>query len=278
MKEKYPETVQEFAKRFAEDENCYDYLVKLRWGEDFKCIYCKHKVLWKCDNGRRYRCQKCHKDISVTAGTSFEGRHLSIQTWFYVLWFMVLQKVGVSAIGLAKSLGIKRQMTVWSILQKVRKSVSQKGKSKLSGTVEVDEVFIGGIQKGKRLVPGKVRIVTVDNATSETLLKNIQDMVTEGSLIRTDDLPSYNLITKHKYKHEVIKKDASKDPNTTPLVHLIASLLKRWLLGTHQGGVHLHNLQFYLDEYVFRFNRRKSHSRGMLFYRLVQAMLGVKGD
>lgn len=185
-------------------------------------------------------------------------------------------------------------MTGWNLLKIIRRSMSQIGREKLKGVVEIDEVFIGGIYKGIRgrgalgkamvLVAaedkgwhkiGRVRICIIEDATSTTLLKAIQNMVEEGSTIHTDEFRSYEMLSKHNYKHEAIKKEESKD--NTPLVHRVASLLKRWLLGTHQGGVHLNNLQPYLDEYVFRFNRRTSTSRGKLFYRLIHEMLKTIG-
>jgi transposase-like protein len=205
------------------------------------------------------------------------------------------QKQGVSTLGLARLLGIKRQKTGWKLLTTIRGSMTQKGRAKLSGVVEIDETFVGGIHPGKRgrgalgkalvLVAvedtekpkiGRIRLRVIPDATSTVLLKSIQDMVQVGSTIRTDELKSYEMLVKHGYKHVTIKKDLSRNVDSTPLVHRIASLLKRWILGTHQGGIHLENLQSYLDEFVFRFNRRTSTSRGKLFYRLVQAMLGVK--
>jgi transposase-like protein len=294
----YPETIQEFVDKFKTDQDCYDYLHKLRWPNGFVCPHCKHN---KASNHKRYityRCTKCLKETTITSGTVFHNRHLPIRTWFFAIWFMVSQKSGVSALGLGREIGIKRQKTAWELLKIIRESMSQKGKDKLTGTVEIDEVFIGGIQKGKRgrgadgkvmfLVAvedmgvakesknqkakiGRVRMQIIPDAKSPTLLKFIQTMVKEGSTVQTDELKSYPILTQNHYKHKPIKKEPLKD--STPLVHRVASLVKRWLLGTHQGGVHLVNMQSYLDEYVFRFNRRTSGSRGKLFYRLTQEML-----
>jgi transposase-like protein len=297
----YPDTIQEFAEMFRTEGDCYDYLAKVRWGDNWTCPKCKHNKLWKYGDGEIYRCQNCKKDIRVTAGTKFQDRHLPLKTWMYALWFMVSQKGGISALGLGREIGIKRRQTVWKLLTTIRESMSQEGKDKMTGTVEVDEVFVGGIHEGKRgrgaegkvmvlfavedmgVTPnsknkkakiGRVRIQIIPDAKSTTLLKHIQKMVKEESIIQTDELKSYPILTQHNYKHKPIKKEPLKD--STPLVHRVASLVKRWLLGTHQGGVHLVNMQSYLDEYVFRFNRRTSLSRGKLFHRLTQAMLGVK--
>ena len=289
----YPETIQEFVEVFKTDKECYEYLIKIRWPKGFVCPKCNSIKHTKHTRDMTYRCSTCLKETTVTSGTIFHNRHLLLRTWFFAVWFMVSQKGGISALGLSREIGIKRQMTGWNLLKIIRKSMSQIGREKLKGVVEIDEVFIGGVYKGIRgrgalgkamvLVAvedrgkpkiGKVRMCIIEDATSATLLKAIQSMVEEGSTIHTDEFKSYAMLSKHNYKHEAIKKEESKD--NTPLVHRVASLLKRWLLGTHQGGVHLNNLQSYLDEYVFRFNRRTSASRGKLFYRLIQEMMKTR--
>ena len=172
------------------------------------------------------------------------------------------------------------------------------GRERLSRLVEVDEVFLGGVRPGKRgrgalgkvliLVAvedkdkagfGRIRITIIPDASAVSLRKAIESMVEQGSTIRTDEWSGYPSITKHGYLHIAVKGHASvpgEDP--TPLVHRISSLLKRWLLGTHHGRVEETHLLSYLNEFVFRFNRRKSHSRGKLFYRLVQGMVRVKQE
>jgi transposase-like protein len=297
----YPDTMQEFADRFRTESDCYEYLCTVRWGDNWLCPKCSHDKLWKYPEGQIYRCEKCKKDIRVTVGTKFQDSHLPLRTWFYSMWLLVAQKQGISALGLGRAVGIKRKKTTWSLLKTIRESMSQEGKERLTGVVEIDEVFVGGIQKGKRgrgaagkvmvLVAvedmgvskesknkkakiGRIRMQVIPDAKSATLLKHIQSMVKEGSTIQTDELKSYPMLAEHNYKHKAIKKEPVKD--STPLVHRTASLVKRWLLGTYQGGVHLENMQSYLDEYVFRFNRRMSASRGKLFYRLTQTMVGAK--
>ena len=198
--------------------------------------------------------------------------------------------------GLARVLGIHREKTGWQLLRKIRGAMIRVGRERLSGLVEVDEVFLGGVRPGKRgrgalgkvliLVAvedkgkagfGRIRITIIPNASASSLLKAIRDMVESGSTIRTDEWKGYPSITKHGYLHIPMKGHASvpgEDP--TPLVHRIASLLKRWLLGTHHGRVEKTHLDAYLNEFVFRFNRRRSASRGKLFFRLVQGMVRVK--
>lgn len=281
--------------RFSTEEACRDYLVEVRWVDGFKCPQCLHSEAWHQRRGI-LRCKRCHRDVSVTAGTVFQGRHLPLRIWFQALWSVVSQKHGVSALGLSRALGIDRQMTGWELLKKIRTAMVRIGRERLGGLVEVDEVFIGGVKPGKRgrgalgkvlvLVAvedkgkkgfGRIRIEIIVDASAATLKVAIKKMVEPGSTIRTEEWKGYTGAALEGYEHVVIKRQSlapGEDP--TPLVHRIASLLKRWLLGTHHGRVEETHLASYLDEFVFRFNRRKSGSRGKLFYRLVQGMLRVK--
>jgi len=295
MKVEYPETMQDFMDRFSTEEACRQYLFDVRWADGFKCPKCSHTESWKLGRGIR-KCKKCRRDISVTAGTVFQGRHLPLRIWFQALWTVVSQKHGVSALGLSRLLGIKRQMTGWQLLKKIRTGMVRAGRERLSGLIEVDEVFLGGVKPGIRgrgalgkvliLVAaedkerkgfGRIRIEIIPDASAQTLRIAIKKMVESGSKIRTDEWKGYTPATMEGYEHIVMKRkslEPGEDP--TPLVHRIASLLKRWLLGTHHGRVEETHLATYLDEFVFRFNRRTSGSRGKLFYRLVQGMLRVK--
>ena len=294
MEKQYPESLQGFMDQFATEDACRNYLSNVRWGGGFVCPRCSNTEAWIHARGI-FRCKGCQRDISVTAGTIFHKRHLPLRIWFQALWSVVSQKNGVSALGLSRSLGINRQKTGWHLLSIIRTAMVRIGRERLSGTIEVDEVFIGGVKSGKRgrgalgkvlvLVAvedkgsagiGRIRMMIIPNASAPTLRKAIELLIEPGSTIRTDGWPGYLSITKHGYKHIVVERHPTEpgdDP--TPLVHRIASLLKRWLLGTHQGGVRTEHLSEYLNEFVFRFNRRKSHSRGKLFYRLVQGMLHV---
>jgi len=295
MKTEYPETMQDFMDGFSTEAACRQYLVEVRWSDGFKCPRCSHAEAWKLGRGI-LKCKKCKRDISVTAGTVFQGRHLPLRIWFQALWSVVSQKQGVSALGLSRLLGIRRQMTGWQLLKKIRTAMVRVGREQLSGLVEVDEVFLGGVKPGKRgrgalgkvlvLVAvedkgesgiGRIRIEIISDASSATLKTAIKKMVEPGSKIRTEQWRGYTQMALDGYEHIVIKRQSLQpgdDP--TPLVHRVASLLKRWLLGTHHGRVEETHLAAYLDEFIFRFNRRKSGSRGKLFYRLVQGMVRVK--
>jgi transposase-like protein len=295
MKLEYPETMQEFIDRFGTEEACRQYLFDVRWSEGFHCPQCSHTDAWKLGRGI-LKCKKCNRDISVTAGTVFEGRHLPLRIWFQALWTVVSQKQGVSALGLSRLLGIKRQMTGWQLLKKIRTAMVRVDRERLCGLVEVDEVFLGGVKPGIRgrgalgkvlvLIAvedkgkagiGRIRIEIITDASASTLKTAIAKMVEPESTIRTEQWRGYTTDALLGYEHIVMKRkslEPGEDP--TPLVHRVASLLKRWLPGTHHGRVSKTHLASYLDEFVFRFNRRKSASRGKLFFRLVQGMVRVK--
>jgi transposase-like protein len=287
--------MQDFMDQFSTEEACRQYLVDVRWADGFICPKCSHTESWQLGRGIR-KCKKCLRDVSVTAGTVFHNRHLPLRLWFQALWLVVSQKSGVSALGLSRSLGIKNQKTGWNLLRIIRSGMVRSGRERLNGLVEVDEVFIGGVKPGKRgrgalgkvlgLVAvedkgkagfGRIRIEVISDATAVSLRQAIKQMVEPGSTIRTDEWKGYTPTALHGYQHIVMEKqslEAGEDP--TPLVHRIASLLKRWLLGTHQGGVRPTHIRAYLDEFIFRFNRRKSGKRGKLFYRLIQGMLQTR--
>jgi transposase-like protein len=266
----------------------------MRWPEGFVCPYCQFKAAWKKSN-QLLRCKKCKKDISVTAGTVFQDRRIPLRLIFQAMWYIVCQKQGVSALGLQSILGIGSYETSWALLHKLRTAMVRPGRDLLSGTVEVDETLVGGTRVGKRgrgaegrelvLVAvedqkekgiGRIRLKHIPDASGPTLEKAVTELVAPESVIRTDGWRGYNALKKKGFDHVVVKhteQEPGEDP--TPLVHLVASLLKRWLLGTHQGGQNFSHLHYYLDEYTFRFNRRTSRSRGQLFYRLVQQSLQV---
>jgi transposase-like protein len=291
----YPVNVIDFQDMFPTDQACYEYLYLVKWPEGFICPFCKHTENWKMKN-YSVRCKKCRRDISLTAGTVFQDLHIPLRFIFQAMWYLVCQKQGVSALSLQKILGLSNYETVWSWLHKLRRAMVRPGRDLLSGTVEVDETLVGGERHGKRgrgaegkelvLVAvedadkngiGRIRLKHIPDATGVTLEKAITELIAPGSTVRTDGWRGYNGLSKKGYQHVVINH-AEQEPgeDSTPLVHRIASLLKRWLLGTHQGAQHFSHLPYYLDEFVFRFNRRTSRSRGMLFYRLVQQSLEAK--
>jgi transposase-like protein len=271
METKYPETMQDFMDQFSTEDACRKYLMRIRWGDGFVYPFCSHTEGWT--HAREIvRCRKCLRDVSVTAGTVFHKRHLSLRLWFQAVWLVTSQKNGVSALGLSRSLGIQHQKTGWHLLHTIRTAMVRTGRERLGGLVEVDEVFLGGVKPGKRgrgalgkvlvLVAvedkgkagiGRIRIEIITDATAPSLRQAIEKMVEPGSTIRTDEWKGYTPTALEGYHHTIMKRgllEPGEDP--TPLVHRIASLLKRWLLGTHQGGVRPTHIKSYLDEFIFR--------------------------
>jgi len=240
------------------------------------------------------RCAQCRKSFSVTAGTIFQDLHIPLRIIFQAMWYVVCQKQGVSASGLQKILGVGSYHTTWKWLHKLRRAMVRPGRDSLSGEVEVDEIIIGGVHAGKRgrgaegkeLVlaavedkggsMGRLRLKQISDASGSKIEKALLEMVVPGSKIRTDGWRGYFGLEEKGYNHEVlVHSEQSPGEDPTPLIDKVATLLKRWLLGTHQGRQEPSYLQYYLDEFTFRFNRRNSRSRGMLFLRLVQQALQV---
>jgi transposase-like protein len=288
----YPETIMEFREWFATEEACRDYLAKLRWPDGFVCSRCQSTKGWTMQR-RLYWCHACDYQVSVTAGTVFHDTHKPLRLWFEAMWYVTNQKLGVSALGLQRVLGLGSYHTAWNWLHKLRRAMVRPGRDRLSGVIEADEIFIGGERPGKRgrgaegktLVVlavqeapkgiGRIRMRPVADAAGESLEPAVWEMVEPGSVVRTDGWRGYNGLAELGYAHKVIRKTPDLGDNVLPLVNRVASLLKRWLLGTHQGAVKPSHLAFYLDEYTFRFNRRTSKSRGLWFYRLINQAIDV---
>jgi transposase-like protein len=291
--EDYPRTLSELERRFSTEEACREYLVGLRWPEGFICPRCGHDRAWPLARGL-YQCTGCDVQTSVTAGTILEGTRKPLSLWFRAMWHVTSQKNGVSALGLQRVLGLGSYETAWVWLHKLRRAMVRPGRDRLHGTVEVDEAYIGGERAGgqgrgaygKTLVLvaaeedgtriGRIRLLRIPDIQTETLAAAVSACVQPGSVVHTDGLASYAGLGAAGYQHQVTRaKAAPPGEEPLPRVHRVVSLLKRWMLGTHQGAIRPSHLDYYLDEFTFRFNRRTSRSRGKLFYRLAQQMMAV---
>lgn len=282
----YPKTVVEFRDQFGTEEACREYISTLRWPTGFICPECQHTKGWPMKRNL-YWCRHCGYQVSVTAGTLFHDTHKPLRLWFEAMWYVMNQKSGVSALGLQRALGLGSYHTAWNWLHKLRRAMVRPGRDRLDGVVEVDEIFIGGERPGKRgrgaagkaLVVvaaqeaqkgiGRIRLRRVQDAAGESLESAVWEMIEPGSAVRTDAWRGYNQLTELGYHHKIVRKNPDLGENLLPLANRVTSLLKRWLLGTHQGAVQHSHLEYYLDEFTFRFNRRTSKSRGLLFYRLL---------
>jgi len=293
--EDYPKTLLELERRFASEDACREYLTELRWPSGFVCPACQCAVGWP-DRRYRWTCQGCRRQSTVTAGTIFEGTHLPLHVWFRAVWLVTTQKSGASALGVQRVLGLGSYKTAWAWLHKLRRAMVRQGRDQLCGTVEVDETFIGGIavgaagrdRIGKEMVAvaaeedgtriGRIRLARIADGSSDSLHGFIQQTIAPGSTVHTDGWLGYQGLDKLGYTHlatRISPRTREAAVELMPRVHRVASLLKRWLLGTHQGSVGSNHIDYYLDEFTFRFNRRRSASRGKLFYRLLQQAVQV---
>jgi len=288
IKEDFPKNEIEFDARFLDERACYEYLFQCRWPEGFICKSCGHTNYWKSARGL-YISTNCEQHHSLTAGTIFHGTRKALPIWFKAMWWFTTRNTSISALCLQKLLGLGSYTTAWTWLQKLRSCTIRKDREKLSGEVEVDEFYIGGKHSGNRgrgaenkcavVVAvelnghklGRVRLQVIDNCSSNELLPFIKTNVVAGSSVVTDGWKGYSGLQKSNYRHEQVFQTKTKDKaSVLPGVHMIASLIKRLILGTYQGRPEKKYLQKYLDEYVFRFNRSKSKSVGKCFFRIVQ--------
>lgn len=289
----YPRNYAEFLSWFPDDDACLDYLDWLRWPTGFSCPHCSGGKGWRLGDGRWW-CKACRRRVSPTAGTIFHRTQTPLTVWFAAAWYMTTQKNGVSAKTLHRLLGFGSYQTAWAILHRFRSAMGHLGRDRLSGNVEVDETLIGGVHAGKRgrgavgkvLVAvavernqpkgfGRCRLQFIPDAEGKTLRTFLLDNIEPGSLLLTDGLRSYAGAIGSDYLQQSfpVKGSGKQAHELLPGVHRVASLVKRWLLGIHQGAVEVDHMQAYLDEFTFRFNRRSSWARGMLFYRLLQRAL-----
>jgi transposase-like protein len=284
----YPRTYQEFVAWFGGEQACVDYLAGLRWPDGFVCPRCGGGEAWRTA-GRLWMCSGCGLKTSVTAGTIFHRSHTPLSTWFAAVWFVCSQKNGVSALGLQRVLGFGSYETAWAWLHKLRRAMVRPDRDRLAGVVEVDQSFLGGRAAGRLgaatdKVPVMIAVERVDQrrigrirlevAEAPGTLKLVQfacDVVQPGATIRTDGARMFRRLAARGYTHEpVTGYNAPHIEAVLPGVHLVSSLLKRWSAGTLHHAISDRHLPYYLDEFTFRFNRRTSRARGMLFYRLLQ--------
>ena len=244
---------------------------------------------------KRLVCPNCRHQTTVTVGTIFDKTRTPLTTWLEAAWHITTAKNGMSAKTIEQTLGIS-YVTAWTILQRFRVAMVNTQREKLSGKVEVDETQVGGVDVGgkrgrgskKSLVViaievhepkgfGRTRMRYIPDASSSSLTKFIEDVVESGSDVCTDGWSGYNELKSLGYNHEVTVMSHSNDQAhvSMPGVHRIASLLKRWILGTHQGSFSEEHLQSYLEEYTFRFNRRLSKKRGLVFRRLLEQAINT---
>jgi transposase-like protein len=288
MIEDFPKNEVEFDRRFYSEQACIEYLFQLRWPEGFICPECDHTGYWRSAR-ELYVCRHCEHQQSVTAGTIFHGTKKPLTIWFKALWWFSTRKSSVNAVSLQELLGLGSYQTAWRWLQKLRTCTIFPGREKLSGDIEADEFYLGGERSGKRgrgadhkckvavaierkgRQLGRLRMQVIESCSGDELIPFATNNIVRGSRITTDGWKGYCGLEESGYVHKKILQTKVDDKDSVlPGVHLIASLVKRVILGTFQGRFDERYLQRLLDEYVFRFNRRTTKSVGKRFWRIMQ--------
>src|SRR3954449_4131586 len=290
-----PEDMPSFLARFGTDEQCRDYLFKARWPEGFRCAACGHDDAYTLKTKIVYECVACRKQHSLLAGTIFEQTKTGLSRWFLAIYLVTSSKGGIAATELRRQLGPGSYGTAWSWLHKIRKAVVRPDRQPLAGRVEADEAYVGGPRPGKRgrgaagktLVGGAVeasrgeargrrlgrpRLAALPDASAESLDAFLAANVAKPATATTDGWRGYLGLPAKGYAHEPVSSSASRGDAALrlPGIHLVFGLVKRWLLGTHHGAVSEKHLPAYLDEYVFRFNRRTATLVSHGFARLIE--------
>lgn len=287
----YPRNRLEFDEFFPDEASCLAYLERVRWPGGFVCPRCRWGgEPWRSSEGLCV-CRECQRRTSVVSGTIFHRTRSPLRTWYLAAWEITSQKYGANALGLQRVLDLKSYQTAWAWLHKFRRAMVRPGRDRLDGIVEVDETYVGRFEEGARgrqtetkaivaiaveIVDekqlGRVRMRPVPDVSAASLGPFVSDVVEPKATVLTDGWSGYTDLATLGYDHVVINQSASPNPAHVLLAgpHRVASLVKRCLLGTYQGGIAQAHLPYYLDEFTFRFNRRRSRARGLLFYRLIE--------
>ena len=278
------------------------YLERLRWPQGFVCPDCASTTAPYRASCVRLMCRDCKRQTTLTSGTIFDKTRTPLTVWLAAAWYLTSQKQGVSALGLQRGLGLGSHQTAWAMLHRFRCAMVRPDRERLKGLVEVDETYLAISDRQRPISPegcksntskvlvviavemlepkgfGRIRLRRILNASDECVVPFVQESVDPGACVRTDGSAAYRSLKDLGYSHELTVMLGSDTPAHVSMagVHRVASLLKRWILGTHHGSVQPEHLDAYLDEFVFRFNRRTSGSHGMLFYRLLQQAVITK--
>lgn len=280
----FPRTALEFEDRFATEEACRAYWIEVRWNGQIVCKRCGNAKVWPLRDGRLYECSDCGHQTSLTSGTLLAGTRKPFKAWFRAIFEISVHRHGISAKDLQRIMGFGSYKTAWTWLHKLRRALVRPGREPLCAVVQLDEGFVGGKSSEKSMVlvgaevGGRVRLAHAANNDEETLKRFAEAQLAADAAVTTDGLPSYNVRSLKDRPHERIvqtsqerrKKDALQN------CHWAISNLKRWLLGTHHGAVREKHLQAYLDEFAFRFNRRKTKGVGRIAARVLENLVTGK--
>jgi transposase-like protein len=273
----FPRTLAEFQSRFATEEHCRRYLVACRWPDGYRCPRCAHAEAYALDARHLFQCRSCRHQVSVTAGTVLHRTRLPLHLWFAAGYLVTTHTPGFSAVQLQRQLGLARYETAWTMLQKLRRAMLRPERDRLSGTVEVDETYVGGVEEGRRggrqrdgnkaIVvgavevrgrgSGRIRLAVVEDGSAASLGRFVAASVQPGSTLLTDGWQGYAPLRKTYDHRPSTVGDPKHASQLLPRVHRAFSNLKTWLKGTHHG-VSAKHLPHYVDAFVFRFNRRRT--------------------
>ncbi|MBI5710652.1 MAG: IS1595 family transposase [Candidatus Eisenbacteria bacterium] len=273
----FPRSVQEFQARFANEAACREYLVASRWPDGFVCPRCGFQEAIHLPERLLWRCKECGYDTSVTAGTVLHRTRIPLTQWFWAAYLMTTHTPGLSALQLQRQLGIGRYETAWTMLQKLRRAMVRPDREPLREKVEVDDTYVGGPEAGLRggrelrekalvvgavevrgTASGRIRLQVVPDASGPSLTGFVHANVDRGTVVLTDGWQGYAPLSEIGYRHRPrTQGDPKRAEKLLPRIHRVFGNLKTWLRGTHHGVGHRH-LQAYLDEFTFRFNRRRT--------------------
>ena len=280
----FPKTAQEFEARFATEEDCRAYWIEARWGGTPACSECESTRLWSERKGTLFECIECGHQTSLTSGTMLQGTRKPFKTWFRAVFEISSRRNGISAKDLQRILGFGSYETAWTWLHKLRAALVRPDREPLSSKVQIDEAFVGGTRGGKSMVlvatetDGRVRLAHAENNDEATLKRFADGAIATDAAVTSDGLASYNAKSLGDRPHAAfVQTNAERRVHDTlQNVHWTVSGLKRWLLGTHAGAVQLKHLQAYLDEFVFRYNRRKTKGVGRIAARTIANLVATE--
>lgn len=278
----FPKTIVDFQRRFPDDTACRGYLFACRWPEGFRCPACQSDRAYEIPGRLVWQCARCRHQVSITAGTVLHKTRTPIHLWFWAAYLTSTGTPGISALQLQRQLGLKRYETAWFTLHKLRRAMVAPDRSPLSGVIEVDDAYIGGVDPARRsgrdafgsatIVltaveirgkgTGRIRMEAVDDLSADALCGFVQDNVLEGATVRTDAWQGFKRLARLGYDHQSTSLRAEglvgrEAAIALPHVHLVISNFKTWSRGTYRG-VSDRQMQVYLDEFVYRFNRRRT--------------------
>jgi transposase-like protein len=289
----FPQSLPEFLAAFGTEDQCRDYFIRQKWPDGFQCPKCGHRKCWHLNNRDIWVCQGCEHHASLISDTFCHGTRKPLTHWFLAIYFMASSKRGLSAKELQRHLKCSYQ-TAWLMLHKLRRSMVDPNRLPLQGEVEIDESYIGGPEEGlqgrgaeKKSIlicaaerqddgyMGRIRLGIIETAGGDHITSFLNERVQKGTVAHTDGWQGYGALTRSGFRHLVTSIRASQEKAHTilPHVHLVFSLVKRWILGTHQGSVSRKHLHAYLEEFTFRFNRRRAKSITHFFQRLAEGLV-----